>query len=239
MALARSKIAHIAVLLAAIGPTAPAHAQAAHVSDQDIIDAYHYMLGRWLVLRQENLDLKEGFRWNDVIHRDVGGVAWANPNLAVAYSEAWIEVDDSSCTIVELPAITDRYYTVQVLNGWGETIANINDRNNRQHPFGKFALCLKATTVFLPVGAQRIELPGKQSRILIRIELGADPAAAVGLQKLIKLYPTGSPKVDPLPATFEFANDRLPGVEGFDRTEEILASEPDINPGVAALQVRA
>jgi hypothetical protein len=235
----RSKIARVALLLAAIGPAAPANAQATHVSDEDIIDAYHYMLGRWLVLRQENLDLKEGFKWNEVIHRDVGGVAWANPNLDVVYSEAWIAVDDSSCTIVELPAITGRYYTVQVLNGWGETTANINDRNNRQHPFGKFALCLKATTVFLPVGAQRIELPGKQARILMRIELGADPAAAVRLQKQIKLYPTGSPKIDPLPATLEFANDRLPGVEGFDRTEDILASEPDINPGMAALQVKA
>src|SRR5512137_1813494 len=86
-------------------------AQAQRVSDKDIVEAYQYMLGRWLVLRQETRDLKGGMKWNEVTHRAPGGVDWANPNLDVAYSEAWIAVDDTSCTLVTLPKITGRYYT--------------------------------------------------------------------------------------------------------------------------------
>jgi hypothetical protein len=88
------------------------------LSDKDIVDAYHYMLGRWLVLRQETLDFNEKFNWNEIVHRDPRGGAWANPNLDVAYSEAWIYVDESSCTILDLPEIRRRYYTVQIMNGW-------------------------------------------------------------------------------------------------------------------------
>ena len=31
--------------------------------------------------------------------------------------------------MVEVPVIKKRYYTIQLLNGWGETVANINERN--------------------------------------------------------------------------------------------------------------
>jgi hypothetical protein len=37
----------------------------------------------------------------------------------------------------------------------------------------------------------------------------------------------------------DFPNDKLPGVEGFDKTEEILASERDINVGMIAVQEQA
>src|SRR5579864_3036982 len=121
-------------------PTAatPAPAPASTISDADIGDAYLYLLGRLLVLHQKHLDFRDnGFKWNEVIHHEPGGVAWANPNLDVAYSEAWIGIDEHSCTIVEVPKIEGRYYTIQTLNGWGETTANINERNYPQHPFGK------------------------------------------------------------------------------------------------------
>ena len=61
-------------------------------------------------------------------HRSPGEVDWPNPNLDVAYSEAWVAIDETSCALVSVPRITDRYYTVQFLNGWGETVANINER---------------------------------------------------------------------------------------------------------------
>ena len=183
----------ILAVLTAIWAASPTHAQQpARVSDRDIVEAYEYMLGRWLVLRQENLDFKEGFKWNEIIHRDPGGVAWANPNLDVVYSEAWIAVDEKSCTLIELPEIKGRYYTVQALNGWGEVTANINERNYAKHPFGKFAFCLKgAKGITLPKGTQRVELPSKKSRILMRIELGANPADAVALQKKVTMKATG------------------------------------------------
>src|SRR5215475_14411816 len=173
----------ILATLAAIWVTTSAYAQPAALPDRDIVEAYEYMLGRWLVLRQENLDFKEGFKWNEIIHREPGGVTWANPNLDVVYSEAWIAVDDKSCTLIELPEIKGRYYTVQALNGWGEVTANINERTHPKHPFGKFALCLKDTKAVLPKGTARITVPSKKSRILMRIELGANPAEAIALQK--------------------------------------------------------
>lgn len=226
----------LVTLLAAVGAW-PAQAQ--RVSDKDIVEAYQYMLGRWLVLRQETLDLKSGMKWNEVTHRAPGGVDWANPNLDVAYSEAWIAVDETSCTLVTLPKITGRYYTVEVLNGWAEVTANINERNFPKHPSGTFALCLKGAKVTLPPDTQRIDLPNKKSRVLMRIELGAKPDEALALQKQITMKPTGNPKVEETVAQFSFGNDKLPGVEAFDQTERILEAEPDINRGMRRPQRRA
>lgn len=224
------------ILACGISWAAPVQAQIARLTDRDIIEAYEYMIGRWLVLRQETLDLKEGFKWNEIIHREPGGVTWANPNLDVVYSEAWIFVDETSCTLIDLPEIKGRYYTVQTLNGWGEVTANINERNYPKHAFGKFALCLKGNKAPLPKGTQRIELPNKKARMLMRIELGANPADAIALQKKVTMKAVGSPKPDKAVVEFTFTNDKLPGIEAFEKTAEILASEPDINKGMVGVQ---
>ncbi len=224
---------------ASIGIFASTSANAQRVSDKDIVEAYHYMLGRWLVLRQETLDVKSGMKWNEVTHRAPGGVDWANPNLDVAYSEAWIAVDETSCTLVTLPKITGRYYTVEVLNGWAEVTANINERNFPKHPSGTFALCLKGAKVQLPPDAQRIDLPNRKSRVLMRIELGAKPDEAIALQQQITMKATGKPAVEDMVVKFDFPNDKLPGVEAFDSTAAILQAEPDINRGMRRPQRRA
>jgi Protein of unknown function (DUF1254) len=230
----------IAMAVVAAALASPGGASAAtEVSEQDIVDAYIYLLGRLLVVRQETLDLEQGFEWNKIIHRKPGGVAWADPNLDVAYSEAWIAVDETSCTLVEVPRIEGRYYTVQILNGWGETIDNINERSYPDHPWDEFAYCLEGAEVELPEGTQRIDLPGKKGRLLARVELGADPDEAVRLQKQIRLSPTGSPEVAPPVAIVMFTNEALPGVEAFDETEELLSSARDINPGMEPLQAKA
>lgn len=214
--------------------TAPSHAT--KIDDQDVSDAYQYMLSRWLVLRQEARDLKEGFRWNEIIHRAPGGVSWPNPNLDVAYSEAWISVDEHSCTLLDLPKIEGRYYTFQLLNGWGEVTLNINERNFSDHPYGLFALCLAGSNPEIPANAYRIDLPNRTSRLLMRVELGADPDEAIALQKATTLRASGTSQIaEPIAQEFE----RFPGVEAFDRTEEILASELDINPGMEPLQAKA
>src|SRR5262245_28323932 len=220
--------------LAVIAAAGPASAQpAARLADRDIIEAYEYLLGRLLVLRQENLDFKEGFKWNEIVHRARGAVDWANPNLDVVYSEAWIGLDEKSCTLIELPEIKNRYYTVQALNGWGETTANINERNFPKHPSGKFAFCLKKAEAVLPKGTQRVILPNPKSRILMRIELGAQPETAIALQKKVTMKATGkAPVIEDAVVKPTFTNSALPGVEAFDKAQEILASEPDINPGM-------
>jgi len=210
------------------------------ISDQDISDAYIYLLGRELVLKQQRLDFeKEGFKWNQVIHREPGGVAWANPNLDVAYSEAWIAVDENTCVVLEIPEIKDRYYTWQMLNGWGETLLNINERTFPQHPFGKFALCLKGSSPKVPEGCLRVDLPTKTSRVLARIELGNDPKEAVRLQRLIQVTPQGEPRVEKPFSVPLFEGKNLPGAEIFQNASEKMKSETDINEGMNALQEKA
>src|SRR5262245_63870833 len=150
--------------LAVIAAAGTVYAQPAkRLADRDIDEAYEYMLGRLLVLRQENLDFKEGFKWNEIAHRAPGGVDWANPNLDVLYSEAWIALDEKSCTLIDLPEIKGRYYTVQMLNGWGETTANINERNFQKHPFGKFLFCIKSETQVVTKGILSVTLPRRKA----------------------------------------------------------------------------
>ncbi|MGP4694126.1 DUF1254 domain-containing protein [Agrobacterium cavarae] len=115
-------------------------------------------------------------KWNELAHKKPGAVDWPNPNpnLDVAYSEAWVAVDETSCTIVSVPEVKDRYYTVQFLNGWGETLANINERVFPGKASGEFAACLDGAKVELPLGTIRIDLPVRHSRILVRVALGDD-----------------------------------------------------------------
>lgn len=62
----------------------------AQLSDAVIADAYCYLLGRVLVIRQEWLDRRApGFAYNTVLHNPLGSADFVNPNLDVAYLEAW------------------------------------------------------------------------------------------------------------------------------------------------------
>ena len=206
------------------------------IADQDISDAYLYLLSRLLVLRQQQLDFKEGFKWNELVHRKPGEVDWPNPNLDVAYSEAWVAVDENSCLIVSVPIITGRYFTVQFLNGWGETVANINERVFPQHPNGEFAICLEGSQPPVPAGAQRVDVPVKYMRVLLRVALGADWDEAVALQRQFEFRTIGQAALPTIPRTPIFDIETLLGVEAFEAAELALDSEADINPGMDQLQ---
>jgi hypothetical protein len=211
---------------------AQAPARAGPPSDQEISDSWIYLFTRLLVLRQQQLDFQDGFKWNELIHRKPGAVDWPNPNLDVAYSEAWVAVDETSCTIVTVPKIVGRYYTVQFLNGWDETLANINERLFPGKPDGEFAVCLRGANVPVPADAKRIDLPVKYARVLLRVELGDNWDEAVRLQQTFTFRATGSPKLPDIPKTPIFDLDKLPGVEAFDFADAALDSEPDLNPGL-------
>ncbi len=208
------------------------------LSDKDIVEAYAYLFGRDLILRQQRLDFEEGFEWNQLVHRKPGQVEWPNPNLDVAYSEAWLALDENTCVLLEIPEVKGRYYTWHVLNAWGETLLNINERTFPNQPFGKYALCLKGGTPKIPDGYLRVDIPARISRVLARVELGQDEKEATRLQHLFKLTPQGKPQIAkqvkmPL---FELLN--VPGAELFDMTTEMLANEPD-NPGMDTIQAKA
>ncbi|WP_398471677.1 DUF1254 domain-containing protein, partial [Tardiphaga sp.] len=202
------------------------------LSDQDISDAWIYLFGRLLVIRQQQLDFRDGFKWNELVHRKPGAVDWPNPNLDVAYSEAWVAADASSCTIVTVPKITGRYYTVQFLNGWGETLANLNERLFPNKPDGDFAICLRGADVTLPADVRRIDFPIKYSRVLLRVELGDNWDDAVRLQRQFTMRATGTPALPTLPNTPGFDLEKISGVEVFDVADIALDSEADLNPGL-------
>jgi hypothetical protein len=216
--------------------TAATRVNAAAPTDQEISDSYIYLLGRLLVLNQQQADFAQGFQWNHLVARKPGDVAWPNPNLDVAYSEAWVAIDENSCALVTVPKIEGRYYTVQFLNGWGETVANINERVYPQHPNGEFAVCLKGANAQLPSTTQRVDVPTKAMRVLLRVELGAKWDEAVALQKKFDLRASGHPALPVVPKTLTFDIEKLPGVEAFDSADMALDSEADINPGMEKLQ---
>jgi hypothetical protein len=206
------------------------------VSDQDISDAYIYLLGRLLITRQQQVDFdEEGFAWNVLLHRKPGQVDWPNPNLDVAYSEAWVAIDENSFLLVTVPEIAGRYYVVEFLNGWGETVANINERVFPDHPNGLFAAYLEGSNVDVPAGVQRIDVPVTTMRVLLRVELGDDWDGAVALQHRFKFEITGNPELPEIPRTVRFDMELLPGVEAFD-SAEIALREPDLNPGMDTIQ---
>lgn len=224
----------------AVAPNTPTPVKAeGAVSDQEITDAYLYLLGRLLILRQERLDFETGgFQWNKLVHHAPGGVSWANPNLDVAYSEAWVAVDEKTCVLLSIPRIKGRYYTWQMLNGWGETLLNINERTFPDHPYGQYALCLKGSHTPVPASALRVDLPVKTARVLARVELGSDPDTAVRLQHEFRLSSPGTPQIPPTIQVPLFANKNLPGVEAFDLADAVLDGEPDINPGMEKVRAQ-
>lgn len=233
----KSRIRLLSVILGALF-VAAAHGQtkAPLPTDEEVSDSYIYLLSRLLVLNQEQADFASGFQWNQLVHRKVGEVAWPNPNLDVAYSEAWVAIDEKSCALVTVPKVENRYYTVQFLNGWGETLANINERVYPQHPNGEFAVCLKGANIALPTTVQRVDVSSKSLRVLSRVELGSTPDEAVALQKKFSIRSSGQPAISEIPKTVRFDIEKLPGVEAFDSATMALDSAADINPGMEKLQ---
>ncbi len=209
-------------------------------SDQDIIDAWTYLYGRYLVIQQENYDINiEKVGYNKIKYNPLGSAQFVNPNLDVAYLEAWIAVDSSHAVILNVPKVTGRYYTAEILDGWGEVITNINERNYAQHPYGKFALVLKGTSPQIPADAVKIELPSSKAKMLARVELKGTPAVAVKLQHQFTFtVPTGIKTDSPL-AIPAFTPAKPIGGEIFDNVDAVLASYPDVMPKASSMQALA
>lgn len=214
--------------------------QSEQIHSTDISDAYIYLLGRLLITRQQQVDFdEEGFVWNQLLHRKPGQVDWPSPNLDVAYSEAWVTIDESSCLLVTVPRIYDRYYVVEFLNGWGEAVANINERVYPEHPSGLFAVCLQGSNVDVPATAQRIDVPVKTMRVLLRVELGDDWDGAIALQHQFKFEIDGDPSLPEIPRTAMFDMENLPGVEAFDSAGLALEERDLSSLGELQAKVRA
>lgn len=232
------RIAVAALLVAMLLPAAVrAQGPAAKPDEQTVADAYVYLLARALVIRQEHIDLKApGFAYNVIKYNPLGSAEFVNPNLDVAYLEAWFAVDDATSIILEIPEIKGRYYTAQLLDEWGEVIVNINERTFPSRPFGKFALVKPGSTAKVPDDAARIVLHSSKAKMLARVELRGDPDGAVKLQRAFKATPLGAPAIAPPPPLAMFNNKDLIGAEIFDDIEARLGSALDVSPIAAEMQ---
>jgi hypothetical protein len=213
-------------------------------SAEQVTEAWVYLFGRYLVIRQERIDLSEdGIDYNVLKHNpavvvgtDAGAApTFVNPNLDVVYSEAWIAVDASTPAILEIPAVpAGRYYTAQIVDEWAEITHNINERNFPDHPHGRYAICLAGSSPQIPEGCLRVDIPSSKAKLLTRVQLGDDVEGAVALQHRFSLSSTGSPDVTrpvPLPA---FDNAHLPGGWVFEQQYLDAALEPADACGRAA-----
>jgi len=209
-------------------------------SDQDIIDAYTYLYGRYLVIQQENHDINvENVGYNKIKYNPLGSAQFVNPNLDVAYLEAWIAVDKDHAVILNVPKIEGRYYTAQLLDSWGEVIANINERNFPKTPSGKFALVLKGSNPEIPSDAVKVELPSEKAKMLARVELKGTSATAKKLQEQFTFTVPDGIKIAP-PVTIPDFTPKAPiAGEIFDKVQEVLNSAPDAMPKAKEYQAKA
>ena len=209
------------------------------LDQQNVTDAYVYLLGRAIVIRQEQTDLNEsGVTYNVIKYNPVGSADFVNPNLDVAYLEAWIAVDDDTPVVLEVPQIVGRYYTAQILDEWGEVITNINERNYSSHPHGKFAFVAPGSQAKIPPDTVRIELHSRKAKMLARVELKTDREGAVKLQKQFRLQALGSPAIRQVAPMAAFGNKELLGIELFDNVDEVIASAHDVSPIAAQMQAK-
>jgi hypothetical protein len=73
-----------------------------------ITDAYLYLLGRALVIRQEQIDMADpNIGYNDIQYNELGSAEFVNPNFDVAYLEAWIAPDEDQPVHLEIPRRPD------------------------------------------------------------------------------------------------------------------------------------
>lgn len=197
-------------------------------SNSEIVESYVYLLSRALVVRQEQMDFDgTGLEYNTIKYNEAGKADFVNPNLDVAYMEAWIAVDDKSAVIIEIPEIKDRYYTVQLLDGWGEVIVNLNERNFPDHPFGRFALVLENAQVDIPEDALKVPVYTDKIKMLARVELQDDLEAAVALQKQFQMSVIGTPVIAPTINFPNFTNQAPPQSNLFEYTEVFLQSSDE------------
>lgn len=200
------------------------------LSEKEVVDSYLYILARYLVIRQEHIDMtEEGIDYNVIKYNELGKAEFVNPNLDVAYLEAWFAVDENTPVILDMPKIEGRYYTAQIVDEWAEITHNINERNFPDHPYGQYALCLKGSNPEIPEGAMRIAIPSKKAKMLARVERKGDDEGALKLQRAFKIIKTGEPKIAPAIEIPKFTNKDLIRVAVFEKpmVERVLSSALD------------
>lgn len=212
------------------------------LSDKDVVDTYIYLLARYLVIRQEHIDIaEEGVDYNVIKFNELGKAEFVNPNLDVAYLETWIAVDSDTPVVLEIPQVEGRYYTAQIMDEWADILYNINERNFPETPYGKFAFFREGTNPEIPDGAVALSIPSNKLKMLARVERKGDDEGAVQLQHAFSLTPLGTPEIAPAINIPMFTNAEPITVDVFRQPmlDQVLASAPDRMSVAPTMQERA
>ena len=203
------------------------HAQELRYSDDEVINSYQYLLARLLVLRQEHVDFKlNGYKWNELFHQKPG-------KGNVVSSTGWMGLDKKSCAILEIPELKERYFSVQVFNGWGETVHHISKKNYTDSYAGKFAYCLPKTKMEEDSINQKVILPYEKLFVKILIEkIDEEKVDFRKVQRGFKLSSLGKPRMSKSHPLGNFKKHRLPGLKVIQKAQGLIKSEKDINPNV-------
>lgn len=200
------------------------------LSEKDVVDTYIYVLARYLVIRQERIDIaEEAVDYNVIKFNELGKAEFVNPNLDVAYLEAWFAVDETTPVVLEVPKVEGRYYTAQIMDEWADILYNVNERNLPDHPCGRFALCLSGSNPTIPEGAVRLDLPSRKAKMLARVERKGDDQGALALQHQFRIIKSSEPAIVPAVEIPMFSNKELITVDAFSQPmlDQVLNSAPD------------
>jgi len=122
------------------------------------------------------------------------------PNRDTLYSVAILDLRSGPVALT-LPAVTDRYYTYQLLDAWMESFAYIGTRATGGRA-GTWVITPPGWSGELPEGAERVESPTPQVFLLGRflVDDDADVANVTAISRQSSLRPLSALTGDPAPA---------------------------------------
>lgn len=168
------------------------------------------------------------------------------PNRDTLYSIAVLDLRAEPMALT-LPAVTDRYYTYQLLDAWTESFAYVGTRATGGRA-GTWVVTPPGWEGELPAGAERIESPTPQVFLLGRflVDDDADIANVTAISAESTLQPlsalTGTPPAPPPPPLGEPAGtpqDVPIDATFFDELGDALAINPPTTPAQRQLFAQA
>ncbi|MEO3788278.1 DUF1254 domain-containing protein [Actinocorallia sp. B10E7] len=176
------------------------------------------------------------------------------PNADVLYSMAWLEVGEEP-TILSVPEMGDRYWVMQMVDGWSDVFASPGSRTTGQGG-GHFAVTGPGWTGTLPGDVAELKSPTSMVWIVGRVNTAGskDHPAVHALQDRMYLTPlsawTGDPKDYTPPARTaasptgsEAGNiqpvDEIAAMDGtsfFARLNELMVADPPHPADAPALE---
>ncbi|GAB3209635.1 DUF1254 domain-containing protein [Nocardia tengchongensis] len=135
-----------------------------------------YVFGYPLVLmdatHQQSLISTPNNRWVAVPPLDPTINAVVDPNVDTIYTSAWVDLKREP-VVVEIPEITDRYWLMQVLDAWSNTVgdpSSIDPKDGKQNGGHTYALTGPNFSGTVPEGMTRVPITTNTAWLIDRTE---------------------------------------------------------------------